>query len=56
MEVDMRADRERTLQEGLVAGVIGFLVVAVLSAIVNLLEGRSPFIRRPSWAQPCFTA
>lgn len=36
----MKEDRARVLTEGLVAGVLGYAVVAVLFAVLNVLSGR----------------
>jgi hypothetical protein len=39
----MQEQKFETLMQGLVAGFIGFLTVAIVFAIGNLLAGRSPF-------------
>lgn len=39
----MEPERERVLVEGLVAGLIGFAVVAVAVAVANVVQGESPF-------------
>ena len=39
----MRAERMQTNVQGLVAGFIGYVVVAAFFAITNLIAGRSPF-------------
>ncbi|MEN8145908.1 MAG: hypothetical protein ABFS14_13295 [Gemmatimonadota bacterium] len=39
----MKPDRARVLQEGFVAGLIGYAAVVVFFAAVNLLQGRSIF-------------
>ncbi len=39
----MQPERTEVFREGLIAGIIGHVTVAVLFAIVNLFLGRSPF-------------
>lgn len=39
----MRAFGRRVLWEGLIAGVIGYAVVVLFFAVLNLIHGRSPF-------------
>jgi hypothetical protein len=39
----MKRSRERVLTDGLIAGTLGYLVLAVFFAVANALAGRSPF-------------
>lgn len=39
----MKPERARILVEGLIAGLIGYVAVALFYGVVNVLSGRSPF-------------
>lgn len=48
----MKPDRARVLQEGFVAGLIGYAVVVVFFAAANLLQGRSIFFTAEALGTP----
>jgi hypothetical protein len=39
----MKASRARVIQEGLIAGAIGYVLIAIFFLVTNLVQGRPPF-------------